>query len=263
MLQLSDDIDGDIGAFRQTFLRETGDTAKAGEPLPEVLHSHVPEVTPASRARGDGSGDDDRRVPGDVTPPENPMAATSAAVRAFCYRKPTEKAPMNRDDALRQLNHLAHLRMVGCHVGSDRLIAAGLDALLAGIESPSLVALAGLLRKEEPEAPPLFEQVLEELGLLFQPPADPRAAKWAMAVWMARGIVDGSLDPALGTDLIHGEIADGLGHPEQLRELVSCAVSLADWTNDPWDTPYEELTREAVAAAERFLARHSTGDSEG
>ncbi|GJF24659.1 hypothetical protein SHO565_52230 [Streptomyces sp. HO565] len=83
---------------------------------------------------------------------------------------------MTRDDALKQLSHIARERAVGRHVGSDRLIQAGLDALLAEVESPSLAMLAGLLRSEEPEAPALFDQVLEELGLQFQPPADPRAA---------------------------------------------------------------------------------------
>ncbi|MFE9399247.1 hypothetical protein [Streptomyces flavidovirens] len=109
-----------------------------------------------------------------------------------------EETEMNHDDALRQLSYIAHERAFGRHVGSDRLIQVGLDALMDGIVSPSLAMLAGLVRSEEPEAPALFEQVLEELGLLFQPLADPRAAKWAMAYWIAGRIVDGSLDPATG-----------------------------------------------------------------
>lgn len=74
---------------------------------------------------------------------------------------------MTRDDALKQLSHIARERAFGRHVGSDRLIQAGLDALIAGVESSSLAMLAGLLRSEEPEAPALFDQVLEELGLLM------------------------------------------------------------------------------------------------
>ncbi|MEU4929506.1 hypothetical protein AB0G54_23770 [Streptomyces yokosukanensis] len=70
---------------------------------------------------------------------------------------------MTRDDALKQLSHIVRERAFGRHVGSDRLIQAGLDALIAGIESPSLATLAGLLRSEEPEAPALFDQVIEEL----------------------------------------------------------------------------------------------------
>lgn len=59
---------------------------------------------------------------------------------------------MTRDDALKQLSHIARERAFGRHVGSDRLIQTGLDALLAGVESPSLAMLAGLLRSEEPWA---------------------------------------------------------------------------------------------------------------
>ncbi|MFB6963202.1 hypothetical protein ACFCYB_41160 [Streptomyces sp. NPDC056309] len=61
-----------------------------------------------------------------------------------------------RDDALKQLSHIARERALGRHVGSDRLIQAGLDALIAGVESPSFAMPAGLLRNEEPEASALF-----------------------------------------------------------------------------------------------------------
>lgn len=103
---------------------------------------------------------------------------------------------MTPDDALKHLSCIARERAFGRHVGSDRLIQAGLDALIAGVESPSLAILAGLLRSEEPEASALFDQVLEELGLSFDPPAEPRAAKWALAEWIGGQIADGSLDPA-------------------------------------------------------------------
>ena len=99
------------------------------------------------------------------------MAASSA----------NEKTAMTRDDALKQLSQIARERAFGRHVGSDQLIQAGLNALIAEVESPSLAMLAGLRRSEEPEASALFDQVLDELGLLFHPPADPRATKWAMA----------------------------------------------------------------------------------
>ncbi|WP_328929885.1 hypothetical protein OG429_38425 [Streptomyces sp. NBC_00190] len=89
--------------------------------------------------------------------------------------------------------------------------------------------LAGLLRSEEPEAPALFDQVLEELGLLFHPPAGPRAAKWAMAYWIVGRIADGSLDPVTGTHLIWADIAYDLGYPKELEPLVHCARNLGGW----------------------------------
>lgn len=168
---------------------------------------------------------------------------------------------MTHDEALKQLSHLARERAFGRHVGSDRLIQAGLDALVADVESPSLAMLAGLLRSEEPEAPELFDQVLEELGLAFHPPADPRDAKWAMAHWIAGQIVDGSLDPAAGTYLIWADIAYDLGYPESLQSLVSCAINLDGW-EESWGISREELSHEAVAAANQFLSKHPRHDEQ-
>ncbi|MFJ8636683.1 hypothetical protein [Streptomyces sp. NPDC093568] len=162
---------------------------------------------------------------------------------------------MTHDDALDQLRRLAHARASGRHVGSDRLIQAGLDALLAGVDSPSLAMLAGLLRSEEPEAPALFDQVLEELGLLFHPPADPRDARWAMAYWIAGQIADGSLDPAAGTHLIWADIAYDLGYPEELERLVHCAHNLDGW-EESWGVSFESLSQEAIEAAKQFLNEH-------
>ncbi|MFE0133074.1 hypothetical protein ACFWY6_16100 [Streptomyces sp. NPDC059037] len=168
---------------------------------------------------------------------------------------------MTHDEAIKQLSHLARARAFGRHVGSDRLIQAGLDALIAGVESPSLAMLAGLLRGEEPEAPELFGQVLEELGLAFHPPADPRAAKWAMAHWIADQIADGSLDPATGTHLIWADIAYDLGYPEDLEPLVHCAHNLDGW-EESWSVSREELSREAVEAANQSLSKRPRHDDQ-
>ncbi|MFC8263987.1 hypothetical protein ACFUNF_41955 [Streptomyces sp. NPDC057291] len=173
---------------------------------------------------------------------------------------PIEKTVMTCDDALKQLNHIARARAFGRHVGSDQLIQAGLDALIAGVESPSLAMLAGLLRSEEPEAPALFDQVLEELGLLFHPPADHRAAKWAMAYWVAGQIADGSLDPAAGTHLIWADIAYDLGCPDELEPLVHCAHNLDGW-EESWGVSVEELNGEAVEAAKQFLNKRSPAEA--
>ncbi|MET8805193.1 hypothetical protein [Streptomyces sp. NPDC004546] len=167
---------------------------------------------------------------------------------------------MTRDDALKQLSHLARERAFGRHVGSHLLIQAGLDALVAGVESPSLAMLAGLLRSEEPEASELFDRVLDELGLLFRPPADPRAAKWAAASWIAGQIADASLDPATGTHLIWSDIAYDLGYPEELEPLVHCAHRLDHW-EESWGVSLERLNRDAVEAARQFLGKHSATEA--
>ncbi|MEV0485257.1 hypothetical protein AB0I69_32165 [Streptomyces sp. NPDC050508] len=159
---------------------------------------------------------------------------------------------MAGEEAKARLGRLARARAFGCHVGSDQLIQAGLDALLADVDSPSLPLLAGLARREEPEAPELFDQVLDELGLSFEPPADPTAAQWAHAYWLAEEITDGSLDPATGADLIWTEVAGALDHPDALAPIVQCAISLAD-EDDDRTASFEALRLDALQAARDLL----------
>jgi len=159
-----------------------------------------------------------------------------------------------KGQALKQLRTLVQARALGRHVGSDRLIQAALDALLADVDSPSLPLLAGLGRREEHEAQELFDHVTEELGIGFEAPADPTAAKWALAYWLATQIVDGSLDPATGADLIWAEAAMDLGYPNELEPVVTCAIQLADW-NESWDIPLEQLKEEALRAARELVER--------
>ncbi|MFG3236755.1 hypothetical protein ACGFZG_34080 [Streptomyces antibioticus] len=149
------------------------------------------------------------------------MAKASVHVRASFSQMPIEKTAMTRDDALQRFRHIARERAFGRYVGSDRLIQAGLDALIAGVESPSLAMPAGLLRSEEPEAPALSDQVLEKLGLLFHAPAEPWAAKRAKAHY---------------------------------------ALSLDDW-DESWGASIEQLNKEAVEAAKQFLGKRRTAEA--
>ncbi|WP_327429481.1 hypothetical protein [Streptomyces sp. NBC_01236] len=161
---------------------------------------------------------------------------------------------MTRDEALDRLRQLARAQAFGHHVGSDRLIQAGLDALLADVDAPSLALLAGLGRREEHEARELFDHVVDELGLGFEVPADPIAARWALAYWLAAQIVDGSLDPATGADLIWVEAATELDYPNRLQPIVDCAIELDDW-NANWSTPLEQLKEEVLVAARVLVER--------
>ncbi|MCZ4124645.1 hypothetical protein [Streptomyces sp. H39-S7] len=165
---------------------------------------------------------------------------------------------MTRSEAIRRLRMLAKERAFGCkmgrQVGSDRLIQAGLDALLADIDSPSLPLLAGLGRSEEPEAPELFDRVLDELGLAFRLPVDPDDARWALARWWAALIADGDIDPATGADMIWVEAAMELDYPETLQPIVEWAIILTDW-NEDWDITLDEIRRNILTAAHDLLTR--------
>ncbi|WP_411138093.1 hypothetical protein [Streptomyces sp. C10] len=166
---------------------------------------------------------------------------------------------MTHDEVLKELSRLAHERAFGGYFGSDTLIQAGLDALLAGVESESLAMLAGLGRNEELEAPELFERVLYELGLDVDVPADARAARWALAYWLAGQMVDGSLDPAAGAFRIWRDVAWDLDYPDELHSLVVCAYNLDNW-DEHWGVPVEKLKSEAIEAAARFLKRQSSAE---
>jgi hypothetical protein len=157
------------------------------------------------------------------------------------------------EEALAALRWLAIERASGRQVGSNRLIKAGLDALLGGVDSPSLRLLAGLGRREEPEASELFVRVVEELGLVPDLPSDRDQALWAMARWWADLIVKGKLDPLKGADLIYWRVAAELGHPKQLQAITAGALNGGDWTED-WTISLEQIKSDIVRSSREFLA---------
>ncbi|MDX3076104.1 hypothetical protein [Streptomyces sp. MI02-7b] len=164
---------------------------------------------------------------------------------------------MTEDEAVEQLKMLARSRAFGRHVGSDRLIKVALDALLADVDTPSLPLPAGLGRREEPEASGLFDQVMEELGFVFEPPADPTAARWELAYWLADQIADGSLNPATGADMVWTEAAMELRYPPELQPIVTCAIQLDDW-NEDWTISRDEITSNVVRAAHELLRNRAS-----
>ncbi|UNO43538.1 hypothetical protein [Streptomyces sp. MST-110588] len=167
--------------------------------------------------------------------------------------------PNERNDVLRRLDHMAHERAFGRYIAADQLIQTGLDALLAGVDSPSLAMLAGLGRNEEREAPELFDQVLVELGLFVETPTDPRAVKWAETYWIAGRIADGSLDPYNGVHQLRWSLVDELGHPNDLMSLIHCGDDLETW-DENWGISQETLEQEVVLAAADFLRKRPPGE---
>ncbi|WP_426361841.1 hypothetical protein [Streptomyces sp. E-08] len=128
-------------------------------------------------------------------------------------------------EAVDCLRMLATERLIDRRHHPEQLIEAGLTALLLGVETESLALLAGLSRSEHEQADALFDQVLGELGLLRELPADTtdlpwEAARWELVRWWLRLIVNGSLDPGAGGDLITYEGWGPLARPQQLTALV-------------------------------------------
>ncbi|MFF0479383.1 hypothetical protein [Streptomyces sp. NPDC004284] len=151
------------------------------------------------------------------------------------------------------LRMLALERLIGRRHHPEQLIEAGLTALVLDVETESLPLLAGLSRSEHEQADALFDQVLDELGLLQALPADTtglpwEAARWELVRWWLQLIVNGSLDPGAGGDLITYEGWGALAHPQSLRPLVDKTEAYNDWAairRGDRDQLAEAITEEA------------------
>ncbi|MFD3452530.1 hypothetical protein ACFWVC_10125 [Streptomyces sp. NPDC058691] len=156
---------------------------------------------------------------------------------------------------------ISHIRMIAADrgyawPGTDRreLVEAGLDALLAGADSPSLRMLAGLGRNEAHMADELFDHVLEELGLLPLLPADVAAARREMARYWAGLIARGALPAADGVRLIRGAAAELESYGE-LADLVQWAEALDEVEYDRESSPYAQAdVLTGIVAAARLLS---------
>lgn len=155
-------------------------------------------------------------------------------------------------DSIQQLRMAAIREWLGDTVGSDHLIQAALDALLAGVDSPALTELAGLGRSEEPEAHDLFERVIDELDLAPTLPDDPTAARWELVRWWCQLIVDGRLAPEVGGRLIWLDGFNELDGPEMLRPLVGWVSEWEDW-NEGWRVPRAIYRDRIIDAAKQIL----------
>ncbi|WP_369146461.1 hypothetical protein [Streptomyces sp. R44] len=130
-------------------------------------------------------------------------------------------------EAVDCLRMLALERLIGRRPHPEQLVEAGLTALVLDVETESLPLLAGLSRSEHDRADALFEQVLDELGLLRHLPRE--AARWELVRWWLRLMVNGSLDPGAGGDLITYEGWSALSRPQTLRPLVDRTDAYNDW----------------------------------
>ncbi len=152
-----------------------------------------------------------------------------------------------------QLRYAALRRRLGFDVGADELIQAALDAVLAGVDGLTLAQLAGLGRREEPDAYDLFDQVVDELGLRADLPADVVEARWSLVRWWCRMVVDGDVAPEVGGSWVWRDAWEALGHPEELQPLVGAVDDWEEWS-PAWGVTREAVRDEIVAAAREIAA---------
>jgi hypothetical protein len=82
---------------------------------------------------------------------------------------------------------------------SETLPDLAVDALLRGIDSPSLLMLAGQHRSDVRDSADLFRSALAELGIDVP---DRQTALWTHVRTTAQAMCDGTVAPAVGTDRI-------------------------------------------------------------
>ncbi|MFF5937905.1 hypothetical protein [Streptomyces sp. NPDC012508] len=172
---------------------------------------------------------------------------------------PTPHSPYAVDahEAVEYFRMLALERLIGRKVRPERLIEAALSALVLDVGTESLPLLAGLTRSERDDAPALFDRVLAELGPTGTLPADDtsvpwEAARWELVRWWLRLIVNGSMEPGAGGDVITYEGWHALDRPQGLRVLVDLVDAYYGWETRK-DGKRAQAAREIVAEAERLL----------
>ncbi|GHE43524.1 hypothetical protein GCM10018785_11340 [Streptomyces longispororuber] len=170
---------------------------------------------------------------------------------------PTPHTPyaVTAQEAVEYLRMLALERLIGRQHHPHQLIEAGLTALLLDVETDSLPLLAGLSRTEHDRAETLFDHVLTELALPESLPGDDtdipwEAARWELVRWWLRLIVNGSLAPGAGGDVITYEGWSALGRPQSLQPLVDKVDAYNDWEATQHGTREQAI----VTEAERLLA---------
>lgn len=111
--------------------------------------------------------------------------------------------------------------------------------MMDGLESESLVLLAGESDPSLSDAVPLFEQALDELGLGMP---DDKAARWTLARHVLEGVATGEVEPEAGVGGLYWQIADPLhrgseweefGESLDLDEIFGTLLSLDDIPEPP------------------------------
>jgi len=141
---------------------------------------------------------------------------------------------------------VAAWQMAVGRLASERLPELATDALVRGLDSPSLRELAGQSSGDVRDSADLFRVALRELE--FEVP-DAETAEWRLARKVATEVTVGTTSPAHGANELwrtYHSVKDN----DDLRVFVGLASMLDDSPDD-----IEEIEADIVAAANEFLMR--------
>ncbi|WP_030776763.1 hypothetical protein [Streptomyces sp. NRRL F-2664] len=135
------------------------------------------------------------------------------------------------------------------------VVNAACDALVAGLDTPSLRILAACTRAEaDYDVHDLLPAALDELGLTFYPVGS-EAGQEAAAQALARRMLAGELTPREFTFRIHQRHGHELPLTERLAELHD-EYGILEYG----DRTVDEVDVEVTAEARRLAARPTTPD---
>lgn len=149
-------------------------------------------------------------------------------------------------------------------VGATDVVDVATEALVAGVDSPTLPALAGVPAAQATvEVPDLLERVMDELDLPYYGPGHPTSRVLA-AAGLAAEHTHGRLPARDLCRLIHSHYGHG-AHPliESLAELDD-AYDTLDYSANPTEQQLDRRTLDAahelVAHADALIANHTAAD---
>lgn len=162
--------------------------------------------------------------------------------------------------ARESLSDAVALWAVGPTSGAQDVIAAAVDALVAGVDSPSLRELAGLSAKDDYwTLRPLVEATLDELDI-SHPGPDSDETQVAAARVMCRRLLRGDLTAREFVIWAHGTVGhDGAARLQPIVELDD-GYDICGYTGETAEELDEAAHREArsLLAGEPLPPNHAT-----
>lgn len=146
----------------------------------------------------------------------------------------------------------AGLRLALGYQAAEELPYIAADALVRGLDSPSLRMAAGAAKDEPWEARECFWAALSELGV---PTYSGQDALWRLARHHAECIVQGTVDPHTGARAIWSEVAHQVEREGDLRIFIGLASEMDDHPE-----ARTELGEMTIAAARELLTRSEPRD---
>src|ERR1700761_5943413 len=154
--------------------------------------------------------------------------------------------PMPLDQATGTMRDTAALWSIDA-VSPQAVVGRACDALIAGLDSPSLRILAGLTRAEaDHQVLDILPAALAELGLDFYPRGSCSGQEAAVRALAAQA-VSGSLNPRELAAAIHRHFGHGLPLTERLAALDD-EYDLGEYAT----MAHEQIDREVIAEARRL-----------